>query len=227
MRLILFDIDGTLLTGGPAREAFRRALLRVYHTEGAIETHSFAGKTDPQIARELLGGAGLSAEEIVQGMPALWDAYLAELRAGLVERPMRMLPGVPELVGALAGRDSAVALGLVTGNIAEGARLKLDSAGIEHHFPVGSYGSDAERRSELPPIAIRRASEHWQVPFAGEDVVLVGDTPLDMESGRRHGVRTVGVATGRHDLETLCGAGATRAFPDLADTEQVLEVLIG
>lgn len=227
MRLILFDIDGTLLAGGPAKEAFRLALVRVYRTAGAIAVHSFAGKTDPQIARELLRGVGLADAEIDARLPALWEAYLGLLTVRLARAPMRTLPGVQQLLDALAQGAGRVALGLVTGNIAEGARLKLGSAGLEYRFPVGGYGSDAEMREELPPIAIRRAGERWGIRFGDGDVVIVGDTPMDVACGLRHGVRPVGVATGRFDAAALQGAGATHVFTDLSDTGRVLDVLLG
>lgn len=226
MKLVLFDVDGTLVTGGVARESFRRALQRVYGTAGAIDGHEFSGKTDPQIARELLRGAGLADAEIDAGMPALWESYLEELAVGLRERPMRVLAGVHALLDALVGAGAGVGLGLVTGNIAEGARLKLRSAGLDGRFAVGGYGSDAEMRDALPPIAIRRARERWGIAFAARDVVLVGDTPKDIASGRLHGLRTVGVATGRYDEAALWSAGAGRVFADLSDTERVLAELL-
>lgn len=226
MKLILFDVDGTLVAGRAGREAMRRALVRVYDTAGAIEGHDFAGKTDPQIARDLLRGAGLADEAIDARLSALWGSYLAELGALLRTAPMRALPGVGELLDALAAAEQGVALGLVTGNIAEGARLKLRSAGLDARFPIGGYGSDAESRDALPPIAIRRAGRHWGTTFAERDVVLVGDTPLDIASGRVHGLRTVGVATGRHDAAALWSAGAGRVFADLSETERVLAELL-
>ncbi|MBI4520885.1 MAG: haloacid dehalogenase-like hydrolase [Gemmatimonadetes bacterium] len=227
MKLLLFDIDGTLLRGGPARESFRCALVAVYRTAGGIDGYPFSGKTDGQIARELLRGAGLTDAEIDAAMPALWETYLAELKSRLEAMPMHVLPGVRELLGALEERSDLAYLGLVTGNLAGGARLKLESAGLAGRFPVGGYGSDSESRDELPPIAIGRAAERWGVRFAREDVVLIGDTPLDIASGRAHSVRSVAVATGRFDADALREAGADHVLDDLSDTERVLDLLIG
>lgn len=225
-RLLLFDIDGTLVWGGPAKEAFHLALLETFGTAGDIEGHSFSGKTDPQIARELLRGAGLADPEIDRGLPDLWRRYLLGLEEGLVERPMDVLPGVPALLEALTGEDD-VALALLTGNIADGARLKLGSAGLAHHFGTGSYGSDAEDRDDLPGVALERAREAWGVRFPVDEVIVVGDTPRDVQCGRAVGTRTVAVATGHYDSPALREAGADHVVEDFGDTRAVLELLAG
>jgi phosphoglycolate phosphatase-like HAD superfamily hydrolase len=225
MRLVLFDVDGTLVGGGPAKEAFHTAMVATFGTAGDIEVHSFAGKTDPQIARELLTGAGLDDREVDRGLPTLWERYLEELEARLAGRPMEVLAGVPDLVRALES-TGAVALGLVTGNIAGGARLKLGSVGLAPHFRVGSYGSDDEVRNHLPGIAMRRAREVFGRMFSPRDVVIVGDTPRDVECGRHEGTRTFGVATGHYGPRALCEAGADDVAEDLSDTETILEALL-
>lgn len=223
--LVLFDIDGTLVRGGPAKEAFHDAMLRVFGTAGPIEHHDFSGKTDPQIARELLVCAGLSPSRIADGLPALWAAYVGELERRLAELPMRLLPGVVRVIETLeAERD--VALGLVTGNIVEGADLKLASAGLGDRFAVGGFGSDDEVRNHLPGIAIRRAVENWGVEFSADSVVVIGDTPLDVACGRHCGTRTVAVATGRFEREELEGCGADHTFDDLSEVDRVVEVLL-
>jgi phosphoglycolate phosphatase len=222
--LILFDVDGTLLTGGPAKEAFRLAMVRVYGTAGPIDAWEFSGKTDPQIARELLEAEGLEAGRIDEGMPALWRAYLVELERRLPAEPTRILPGVSELVEALEERGE-VALGLVTGNVSRGAQLKLGAVGLAGRFPVGAFGSDHESRNELPGIALQRAHAEWGIRFEPTKVVVVGDTPRDVACGRHHGTRTVGVATGRFGPADLEEAGADAVLDDLGSTRQVLEVL--
>lgn len=225
-RLLLFDIDGTLVAGGPAKDAFHVALVEAFGTTGPIESHPFAGKTDPQIARELLGRAGVPDAEIDRGLPALYERYLQELEQRLPDRPVSVLPGVRELVSALAELED-IALGLVTGNIAGGARLKLRGPGLDHHFAVGAYGSDAEERNELPGVALVRARERWGVEFADADVLVIGDTPRDVECGQAHGLTTVGVATGGYDVEDLEAAGADHVLVDLSDTRGVRELLVG
>jgi len=223
-RLVLFDIDGTLLSGGPAKEAFRAALEEVFGTTGPIEEWEFSGKTDPQIARELMTEAGLGRERIEAGFPALWRSYLGGMEARLGACPTVRLPGVLELLPLL--RDRGVALGLLTGNVVEGARLKLGSAGLGEWFAVGAFGSDQEERNDLPPVALERAREHWGTGFAPTAAVVVGDTPRDVECGRRHGIRTVAVATGRFGAEVLEASGADRVLPDLSATALALEAIL-
>jgi phosphoglycolate phosphatase-like HAD superfamily hydrolase len=225
-RLILFDVDGTLVWGGPAKDAFHRALMETFGTAGDIEVHSFAGKTDPQIARELLTGAGLSAAAIDAGFAELWERYLGYLAELLESRPVSVLPGVPLLLQELARRTD-VGLGLLTGNIVGGAELKLRSAGLFEHFGVGSYGSDHEERDELAGIALARASERWSVTFDPRDVFIVGDTPRDVQCGRAGGTRTLGVATGHYGVEDLERCGADHVLVDLTDTGRVVALLAG
>jgi len=224
-RLLLFDIDGTLVLGGPAKGAFHTALLETFGTAGDIETHNFAGKTDPQIARELLSVAGLSDAEIDAGFPALWDRYLHHLGERLPGHPMNVLPGVGSLLQALS-EEADVALGLLTGNIVRGAELKLRSVGLFDHFRMGSYGSDSEIRNDLAPIALQRAAETWR-PFDPREVWVIGDTPADVECGQAGGTRTLGVATGRYGPEILAQAGADVVLDDMADTGRTLDVLLG
>lgn len=225
-RLLLFDIDGTLVLGGPAKGAFHTAMLETFGTAGAIEGHDFSGKTDPQIARELLRGAGMSDAEIDAGFPALWDRYLRHLGERLPGHPMNVLPGVGPLLEALALCPD-VALGLLTGNIVRGAELKLRSVGLFEHFRTGSYGSDSEVRNDLAPIALRRAAETWMQDFDPADVWVVGDTPADVECGKVGRTRTLGVATGRFSETSLHAAGADVVMADFSDTAAAVDVLLG
>ena len=223
-RLLLFDIDGTLVLGGPAKGAFHTALLETFGTAGPIDNHNFAGKTDPQIARELLSATGMAHEDIEDGFPRLWDRYLRHLGERLNQKPMNVLPGVGELLEALSG-EADVALGLLTGNIVRGAELKLRSAGLFDHFRMGSYGSDSEIRNHLAPIALQRAAETWSVTFDPQDVWVVGDTPADIECGQAGGTRTLGVATGRYSTEVLAAVGADEVLHDLSDTAATVAIL--
>ncbi len=223
--LLLFDIDGTLTRGGPARAAFAHALHRTFGAAGPVFDHDFSGKTDPLITRELLTEAGLPPGDIEAGLPRFCRRYVTELEARIAEHPVTALPGVHSLIGALAGRGD-VFLGLVTGNLEGGARLKLRSAGLWEHFPIGAFGSDHEDRDELPAIALRRAAAHWGRPFRGEETVVVGDTPLDVRCGRAVGAATVGVATGRYSIDRLEQAGADRVLPGFADVEAAREAIL-
>jgi phosphoglycolate phosphatase len=225
-RLILFDVDGTLVSGGPAKGAFHEALLETFGTAGPIESWEFSGKTDPQIARELLAETGMAHEDIDRGFPHLWGRYLEKLEARLPDEPTRILPGVEALLEALLARAD-VGLGLVTGNLVRGAELKLIAAGIRTTFPVGAFGSDHEHRNELPGIALRRARDHWGLTVPPGSAVVVGDTPRDVECGRYHGTSTVAVATGRFAVEDLEATGADHVLENLDDPERVLAALLG
>ena len=222
--LLLFDIDGTLTIGGPGKAAFGAALQGTFGTTGPLANHDFAGKTDPLLLRELLTAAGRGARDIEAGLPHFWQRYVAELEARIEAEPVTVLPGVHELIEALAARDD-VFLGLVTGNVEGGARLKLLSAGLWHHFPIGAYGSDHESRNELPRFALERAAAHWGRPFQGRDAVVIGDTPRDVECGRAIGAATVAVATGRFSVAALRATGADRVLTGLADTRAVIDML--
>ena len=225
-RLVLFDIDGTLVWGGPAKKAFTLAVERVYGTIGPVHLVSFAGRTDPQIARDLLRGAGLDDARIDERLPRLWTLYPRELERRLPAKPVTALPGVRELLAALDDRED-VAMGLVTGNIREGARLKLDSAGLAAAaFPAGGFGCDRECRNHLPAVAVGRAERVWGVRFPPASVVVVGDTPLDVECGRHFGARTFAVATGHFSAVELEATGADHVAPDLTRIQDVVDVLM-
>ncbi len=226
-KLVLLDIDGTLIsTGGAASSAFRRAMLATYDETGPIDSYAFHGRTDPQIARELLRLAGLDDAAIDAGLDRLWTAYLRELEIELAKPGVRVevLPGVPGFLDALHGSgDHLVAL--LTGNIEEGARLKLSAANLWHRFDFGAYGSDHERRDRLPAVAVHRARERTGIHFRGRDVVIVGDTPFDVSCGRSLGVWAVAVATGKHSVGELREAGADMVLDDLADTGRAVRAI--
>jgi phosphoglycolate phosphatase len=228
-RLVLFDIDGTLLSArGAPRRAFDRAMMQAYGTTGPIATHRFDGKTDPQIARELLAAAGLADAVIDAGLPALWASYIRELRLELSQPDHETLvfPGIRVLLDTLEARTGDVVLGLLTGNIEPGASLKLASAGIRNRFRVGAFGSDCERREGLPPLAVARARDSVGITFSRREIVIIGDTPADVTCGRALGVRALGVATGRHAGAELLHAGADAVFADLSATAEVLDAIL-
>lgn len=225
-RIILFDIDGTLLSGGPAKSAFCEAMAETYGTTGETEAVSFAGKTDPQIARELLASAGIAGADVEKGFDLLWTRYLGYLEERLPADPVRVLPGVPALLDALAGHDD-VGVGLLTGNIVGGARLKLGSGGLWGRFSFGSYGSDHEERDALPAIAVGRARDLWGAVVNAGDAIVVGDTPRDVACGKAGGTRTLAVATGHFSFEDLQATGADHVLRDLTSTTDVIELLTG
>ena len=227
-RLVLFDIDGTLLwTDGAGRRAIHRALIEVFGATGPAD-HRFDGKTDPQIVRELMRDVGHDDAHIDARLQGLFIRYVQCLREELRDpaHPSKPLPGVTDLLDALS-RRSDVTLGLLTGNLVDGARAKLEAVGIDPDiFVVGAYGSDHELRPELPAIAQRRARARLGVGIAGSDIVVIGDTPADLQCGRDIGVRAIGVATGRYTTDDLAAQGAVAVFADLSDTDAVVRAIL-
>ncbi len=215
MRLVLFDIDGTLVAaGGQAKPLFEEAMVEVYGTAGAIDDYDFAGKTDPQIVFELLEVAGVPHAEIAAGLPLLRDGYLDRLAARLDPRRVRILPGVGELLSALSLRDDLV-LGLLTGNWERGARIKLASVDLFRYFPFGGFGDDGHSRRDLPPVALARACAYAGRDFSQEETVIVGDSLLDVDCAHANGIRCLAVATGKTESWALARAGADWVEPDL------------
>jgi phosphoglycolate phosphatase-like HAD superfamily hydrolase len=136
------------------------------------------------------------------------------------------MPGIPALLDALEA-DTGVLLGLLTGNVVPGARLKLRAVGLDpERFVVGAYGSDHHRRGELPPIAARRAAPHFGRVPTGTEVVIIGDTPADVQCGAGFGARTIGVATGGYTVAELVAEGADEVFADFCDLERAREAIL-
>lgn len=226
-KLLLFDIDGTLLdTQGAGRAALGSAMIDVYGETGPIDEFPFHGKTDPAIVRGLLRAAGRTDAEIDAGLPALWPAYIAYLDDELARRTdvLAICAGVTELL-AEAGAAGDLALGLVTGNVEAGAWRKLRACGLDENFGVGAFGSDSEHREHLPPIAIERAHASLGVAFQPEAVVVIGDTPEDVRCARSSGVTAVAVASGRYTGEELSEHVPDHLFENLA-ADGVREALL-
>ncbi|MBB4636070.1 HAD family hydrolase [Longimicrobium terrae] len=226
-RLVLFDIDGTLLNaGGAGKRAVTRALREVYGETGQVERYNMAGRTDPQILREVLGQAGLDRARIDAGMDAFWDVYIRVLRDTLDPATVHALPGAAALVDRVESENDTV-LGLLTGNVLEGARIKVDAAGLGFdRFQVGAYGSDHGDRAELPAVAVRRARDRTGVEFSRKQIVIIGDTPFDISCGEALGVRTIATATGTYSRDELAECHPDHLFADLADTEAVWRAIV-
>ena len=227
--LLLFDIDGTLLHA--ATEAHRDAMHEALRTVHGVDvtrvpvTLSFAGRTDPEIARTILLSAGVSAQRIDDRADAVREeccrAYATLCPPDLSHT---VLPGVQELLNWLGGRTDVV-LGLLTGNYEPVARLKLGRAGIGHNFPSGegAFGSDAEDRAALPAIARRRAGSVGS-PQPRAETIVIGDTPRDIACARADGVRCLAVTTGPYRAEDLTDADGV--VKDAAELRSALEELL-
>ena len=226
VRLVLFDIDGTILrSAGAGRRAMIAALREVFGATGP-ENHRYDGKTDPQIVREVMRLEGHHDAHIDERMDALMTLYLTRLERELEDADTFVYPGVPELLEALEARHDTI-LGLLTGNLREGAHAKLRAAGIDPaRFRVGAFGSDHEHRPELPALARRRAQAELGLDLEGDHLVVIGDTPADIECGRSLGVRAIGVATGSYTVEELLRCGPHAVFETLADTDRVVSAIV-
>ena len=227
--VVLFDIDGTILwTDGAGRRAVHRALEDVFGAP-APKGHEFDGKTDPQIVRELMQLAGMAPEAVDERLPHALARYVELLGAELgdADHADKIYPGVGALIDELESRDD-VLLGLLTGNVREGALAKLTAVGIAPaRFRIGAFGSDHADRPALPAIARARAEALLGHRVAGEDVVVIGDTPADMGCGRGIGARAIGVATGRYSAAELRACDAAAVFTDLSDTPAVVRAIMG
>lgn len=226
-RLVLFDIDGTLLsTGGADTRVFGRALSDVFGSVGDIVGFEYSGKTDPQIARELMEEVGFSRDQIAEQRPRALERYRERLAASLTADEVKAKPGVTPLLEALDA-EPHVTLGLLTGNLEANARLKLEPLDANRFFAFGAYGSDNEDRYRLPSIALDRARTTLGIPFEGSDVVIVGDSIHDVLCGRDIGVRAVAVATGRTSRERLRAAGPDALLSDFSDTPESVAAILG
>lgn len=227
-RLVLFDIDGTLLwSDGAGRRAMERALTHVFGSPGSPD-YRYDGKTDRQIVREMMRMEGHEDAHIDQSMQRLVPLYLDGLRAELAPGAgeAHAFPGVPELLDALEARDDVV-LGLLTGNLADGAAVKLAAAGIDiGRFRINAFGSDEEHRPRLPAVAQARARDLLGMDVHGERVVIIGDTPHDIDCGRDIGARAIAVATGRFGVEELRAHAPAAVFADLTDTAAVVAAVV-
>jgi phosphoglycolate phosphatase-like HAD superfamily hydrolase len=230
-RLVLWDIDGTLVQAGEVgRDIFTEAFQAVVGRapdQVAARTLAMAGRTDPEIALEFL-----AAHEIAEGathLPAFSEALVTALaaKAALIRERGRALPGARETLAAL-GRTEGVVQSLLTGNVEPNALLKLASFELDGYldFEVGGFGSDHHHRPSLVEVARTKAEAKYGTAFAGPTTVLVGDTPLDVAAGRAGGARVVAVATGPYGVAELESTGADAVLADLRDTGATLTAIL-
>ena len=211
----LFDIDGTLVTGdGAGRRALRQVFGRRYRRHDALDRVVFHGATDRAILREALLALGVAHDEAhIDAVLAEYVAVLAVVVDPGAYRPER---GVVALLDALDGRPG-LAVGLGTGNIEPGARIKLAAAGLNPYFGFGGFGSDAEDRAELLAIGALRGAARLGVPQAACRVVVIGDTIRDVAAAHAIGAFCLAVATGGNSVAELRAAGAEVVVADLED----------
>jgi phosphoglycolate phosphatase len=228
VKLILFDIDGTLITSrGAGRRAMWTALERVFGAAGGIDQYDLGGRTDTRIVHDVMGALGWEPARVKDRLDDFFEAYLAGLTSEIGDgRHVVTLPGVSLVVDRLA-QSADVVLGLVTGNIEEGARIKLLPTGLWPHFRVGAYGSDHMDRRRLPALAACRAHALVGHVFAPTEVVVIGDTPHDIDCARAFGAVAIAVSTGQYTRGALLAERPDHLFDDLGDVEQVLAAVLG
>lgn len=222
-KLILWDIDGTLIVSGRAGIfALTRAFQQLHGREPDFTKIDVSGRTDKWIAGEVLRQQGLV--DSPENIHAYLEAYLQALPEEIKSREGRVLPGILTLLETFRHRPD-IAQGLLTGNLQRGARIKLGHYEVWHYFEFGAFGDDSPWRNELGPHALRRARENHAVDFAPADTFVIGDTPHDIECGKAIGAKTIGVATGRFSVADLQGHQPTAVFADLGDPAAFLRVI--
>lgn len=220
--LFLFDIDGTLMKGGTGvhRASFGHAFSTVYGLDLSLDGIPAGGRTDTWLLAEPLRRYGLTDDEIWAKMPHAFEAIQDYAEQYLGDLSQFVLPGVPELLERL--RSGGELMGLLTGNLSRVAHAKLRHAGLGGYFTFGGFGEESEVRSHLVPVALRHAAVLAGGPIRPSRVVIIGDTPLDIEAGRIHGTRTVGVATGVSAFDELLAAGADLVLPSVEDVDRAI-----
>lgn len=221
-KLLLWDIDGTIISSGGCGEAsLRLAVREIFGTEDDLRDIEIAGRTDTRIARQLLRKYG--RPETDEGIAEIVNCYLRILPILLPQKVGRLLPGVGEVLAALAPREDVV-LALLTGNVVAGARHKLSHYGVWHYFAFGAYADDHHERNELGPIAMKRARELGH-DFAPQDVWVIGDTPHDIACARAFEAKVLAVATGNFNSTALAEFKPDALFEDMMDTSRVVATL--
>lgn len=225
--LVLFDIDGTLLSAGRAsRDALIEAFVRAGVERTGFDGYDFSGKTDPQIVRELLLEHAIAEDGLPPLVEAILMYYLDAIERRICREAVVPKRGAADVLRRLSARPD-VTLALLTGNHERGARAKLAPVGFNDFFAFGAFGNDHADRYRLPPIAVARARERTGREFRGKEVVVVGDSVHDVACGRSLGVKSVAVASGLTSAARLAADNPDRLFGDFGDADAVVEAIAG
>ena len=218
-KLILFDIDGTLFDPGKVgRKAITRAFHETFAIPDAFSGIHMAGKTDIQIIKEALTAQGLPSDDGV--IPGILAKYVSFLKSEVTTGKMKLKPGVLELLQDLE-KTEGFHLALLTGNIEQGARIKLSVFDLNGYFPMGAFGDDHEDRNRLLPIALEKFRTVTALDIGFSDCIVIGDTPMDVQCSQPFGAISIAVATGPYSHETLSNTGADYVLNDLTQTKEL------
>jgi phosphoglycolate phosphatase len=224
MPVYLFDIDGTLVSsGGAGKAAMESALASAFGVRGQSDGVPFSGRTDRAIGRDLFRLHRI--EESPDNWQRFLTDYLGHLPGCLGRHRGKVLPGIAALLAQLAAHGNVV-LGLLTGNIRDGARIKLSHFGLFHHFVLGGFGDEHFHRDDVAREALSMLHRHLEGTVDLDEVWVIGDTPLDVACARAIGAQAAAVATGWHSLEELAATGPDLLFADLSDPQALLEKLV-
>lgn len=222
-RLLLFDIDGTLIhSGGAGVQALKSAFKERFGADDDLNDIEIAGMTDSGIVVSILNKHKIAATN--ENVSAFLDSYVHFLSLELPRRKGNLLPGVLKLLEKLKSRRHVV-LALLTGNVSRGARLKLEHYGVWHFFAFGAFADDHRDRNQLGRVARARAKEKHGREFAASEIDVIGDTPRDIACGKALGARTVAVATGRWSREELAKYEPDVLIDDLSDVQTIINTL--
>jgi phosphoglycolate phosphatase len=225
-KLVLFDIDGTLLSVSKInRSILADALREVYGTEGTAGTHNFAGKMDSVIIHEVLQSAGLSEATIAGKFELAKATYIEMFQAQAKPSDVTLMEGVRELLEKLSVRPEMM-LGLLTGNFEGSGRHKLRLPDIDHYFPFGAFADDGTSRNALPPIAVEKAYRITGKRFSEHDVVIIGDTEHDIVCARVLNAKSIAVATGTYSTEELKKHNPVVLLENLSQTDLVISEIL-
>jgi len=226
-RLLLFDIDGTLMrTAGAGREAMNRTFEKVYGIRDAFNNIMMMGRTDPGILYEALENHGLAQkEEEIERFRETYFWILAE-EIEIPRSGKHLCPGVVELLDTLQN-EKKVIIGLLTGNWRYSALIKLRYFGIDEYFTIGAFADDSSDREDLVPIVIEKLKNQRHLNLLKHHIFVIGDTPLDIRCAKPHGVRTLGVATGFHSIDDLKKESPDYLFEDLSEIGQLIDIFTG
>jgi len=220
IRLVLFDIDGTLIqTGGAGEKAFAQVCEREFNVPDATKNLHFAGRTDPAIVRDFFKQFGIA--QTSEHFARFFSAYVIWLEKILATLDGTVLPGARELIASFQAMPHRPVIGLLTGNIKQGAQLKLSHYRLWDLFATGAYGDDHEDRNQIAVIARDRGAEIVGAPLRGEEILVIGDTPRDIECGRAIGAKILAVATGIFPIEQLRSHQAHWTVSTLGDIDTV------